>query len=136
MRRVMVIRSTLDQLSAVKQWMRELVERVGLGPREAFDMTLAVHEAVVNAILHGNKKDPGKRVEILHLCKNGQLTVQVKDEGGGFDVQGGLAQARKSLAPTAPSGRGLLLITKLADEVIYNERGNTVQLTKFVRQRG
>ncbi|MFQ5807997.1 MAG: ATP-binding protein [Armatimonadota bacterium] len=136
MRRVMVIRSKLDQLGAVKDWVRLLVARAGLGPREAFDMTLAVHEAVVNAILHGNKKDPRKRVEIEHVRRNGQLTVQVRDEGSGFDVRAGLAQAQENIAPTAPSGRGLLLITKLADEVVYNERGNAVQLTKFVRRRG
>jgi len=132
----MVIRSTLDQLGAVKQWMREVVERVGLGPREAFDMTLAVHEAVVNAIMHGNQSDPRKQVAIEHICQNGCLTVCIKDQGAGFDVQQRLATVRRGVCTAAPSGRGLLLITRLADEVVYNEHGNEVRLTKTIRRRG
>lgn len=135
-RSAMVIASALDQLGRVKQWMRELVEHVGLGPREAFDMTLAVHEAVVNAIMHGNKQDVRKRVEIAHACEDGRLIVRVKDEGNGFDVARRLARALKSVSPTEPSGRGLLLITRLADEVVYNERGNEVRLAKVIRRRG
>ena len=134
MRRAMVIRSKLDQLSAVKEWLRLAVVRAGLGPREAFDMTLAVHEAVVNAILHGNKKDPRKHVEIEHTCENGALIVCVKDEGGGFDVSERMAQARKEPCPTSPCGRGLLLMTNLADGVDYNDTGNAVRLTKIIRQ--
>jgi serine/threonine-protein kinase RsbW len=135
LRRAMIIRSKLDQLSAVKEWLRLVVVHAGLGPREAFDMTLAVHEAVVNAILHGNGKDPRKRVEIAHACQNGALVVCVKDEGRGFDVQRGLQRAREQPCPTSPCGRGLLLMTSLADEVTYNDAGNEVRLTKLIKRK-
>ncbi len=131
----MIIRSKLDQLNAVKEWLRLAVVRAGLGPREAFDMTLAVHEAVVNAILHGNRKDPDKRVEIAHACQNGAMTVCVKDEGSGFDVQRGMERAQEDPCPTSTCGRGLLLMTSLADEVSYNDAGNEVRLTKLIKAK-
>jgi serine/threonine-protein kinase RsbW len=90
-------------------------------------------EAIVNAIKHGNKCDPRKAVHILAELKSDGARFKVGDEGPGF--------SRDTVPdPTCPSrlleptGRGLLLINELMDEVRYNECGN--QLEMFKRATG
>jgi len=109
------------------------VAAFGLGSRECFDVVLAVHEAVVNAITHGNGSDPRRKVALRFSYAADCLTVHVRDEGRGFDVQQALA--RLSVPPNLdePSGRGMLLSTRLMDEVQFNDTGNEVRLTKYRR---
>ena len=84
-------------------------------------------EAVNNAILHGNNSDPGKIVEILISFKNSELSITVKDEGLGFKPE-------KVPDPTIPeniesiNGRGVFLMSRLADKLTFNKRGNTVKM--------
>ncbi len=127
----LVVASRLDQLTAVKQAARQAVERVSLGPRDAFDVVLAVHETVVNAITHGNRTDPTKNVELAFCCTERAIEVTVRDEGEGFDVPRALQRVREPPSLEELSGRGLLLITRLMDEVHYNEAGNEVRLVKY-----
>lgn len=127
----LTIASQLAELTRVKQTTRQAVEAIGLSPRECFDVVLAVHEAVVNAITHGNGGDPSKEVALHFSYQADRIIVRVRDEGQGFDVEQALE--RVSLPPPldAPSGRGVLLITKLVDEVQFNDTGNEVRLTKY-----
>jgi serine/threonine-protein kinase RsbW len=129
----LVVLSQYDQLAAVKQATRRAVEYAGLGAREAFDVLLAVHEAVVNAMTHGNGSDPSRRVDVAYWCGDDALTVCVRDEGAGFDVAAELSRAHRPPSLDRLSGRGLLLITRLMDEVQYNDIGNEVRLVKYRR---
>ena len=89
---------------------------------------IATLEAVNNAIVHGNKSDEKKYVEIEILFKNKELIVKVKDQGNGFSPE-------NVPDPTCPenleavNGRGVFLMKKLADEIKYNKKGNQVKMT-------
>lgn len=98
------------------------------GSRATLNLRVALGEVLANAILYGNKEDPGRLVRIdASLCP-GAAIVTVTDEGPGFNPAA-------VLDPTLPEnrdrshGRGLFLLRKLADDVSYNERGNSVTLT-------
>jgi serine/threonine-protein kinase RsbW len=84
-------------------------------------------EALSNAMIYGNGRDPDKRVRLEVTMMTGRVTARVTDQGPGFDPQG-------VPDPTTPDnlcregGRGLFLMRKLMDEVHYNDQGNSVTL--------
>ena len=91
------------------------------------NMLVAITEAVTNAIYHGNKSDPAKRVHIQYQIKNNNLSFVVADEGPGFDYY-------NLPDPTAPEnlekecGRGIFLMKHLADQLIFADNGRVVEL--------
>ena len=84
-------------------------------------------EALSNAMIYGNGRDPSKRVRVEVFLRAGSVTACVTDEGPGFDPRG-------VPDPTVPSnlledrGRGLFLMRELMDEVRFNDCGNCVTL--------
>jgi anti-sigma regulatory factor (Ser/Thr protein kinase) len=98
------------------------------GHRDAID--LALREALVNAIVHGNQRDPAKRVTVEgYVLPDRQVMVVVRDEGRGFDPAN-LAD------PTTPenleraTGRGIFLIRQFMDEVQFRDQGREIQMKK------
>ena len=94
-----------------------------------FDVKLLLREALLNAVLHGNRCDPALPVTLEVLAADGRLTLTVTDQGPGFDWRAGLAA---QAPPEAVSGRGLAILALYADDVRYNAAGNQVVLTKAV----
>lgn len=84
-------------------------------------------EALSNAMLYGNARDPGKRVRVEVTMRRDEVTVRVTDEGLGFDPD----QVPDPTLPanlTKSGGRGIFLMRALMDEVRFNEEGNSVTL--------
>jgi serine/threonine-protein kinase RsbW len=100
--------------------------------QEIFSVRLALEEALVNAIKHGNQMDRAKRVFISYRFVDNRFEIQITDEGSGFDPN-------DVPDPTAvenlerPCGRGLMLMRHYMTEVAYNERGNSVSMAKVFR---
>jgi serine/threonine-protein kinase RsbW len=103
----------------------ESVERLGL----------AIREAVANGVQHGNKEKPEKRVTVSFVLEKEEVSIQIQDEGEGFDLEG----LPDPLAPEnlfKPRGRGILLMNSFMDEVNFEFDGNqgtAVTLRKRVR---
>ena len=122
------VHSTADILTLLDSVTRSMTER-GFLDRDAFAMRLALEEAVVNGIKHGNHYDPAKVVQVRCRMLNDQILVEVEDEGSGFDPE----QVADPLAPAnleRPCGRGLLLMRHYMTWVKYDSRGNHVTLCK------
>ena len=84
-------------------------------------------EALSNAMLYGNSRDPSKRVLVEIAFLDECIQARVTDQGDGFDP----ASVPDPTTPenlTKPCGRGLFLMRKLLDEVKYNAQGNQVTL--------
>ena len=96
--------------------------------RLRLNLRVGVTEALSNAMLYGNRRDPRKRVRIGVTLTRHAITVRVTDEGGGFDPT-------RVPDPTTPAnirrprGRGIFLIRQLMDHVEYNSSGNSVEMT-------
>jgi serine/threonine-protein kinase RsbW len=98
--------------------------------REIFSVKLALEEALVNAIKHGNQFDRNKKVRIAYNVEPERFDILITDEGCGFDPT-------EVPDPTAvenlerPCGRGLMLMRYYMNEVSFSPSGNSVFMTKL-----
>jgi serine/threonine-protein kinase RsbW len=90
-----------------------------------------VEETVRNAIEHGNLKDKRSRVIINYRISGDRFTIEVEDEGAGFDHRA-LPDPTHGDNLMKNSGRGVYLVRRLMDKVEFNEKGNKVKLTKYI----
>ena len=112
--------------------MDELLEQLGAhgwSPSDIFAIHLAAEEAIVNAIVHGNKLDPAKRVHVRCLVSAELARIEVADEGPGFDPAA-VPDCREEERLEAPGGRGVMLMRTFMTRIEYNDRGNRVLMEK------
>jgi serine/threonine-protein kinase RsbW len=100
---------------------------------DLFAIHLAMEEAVVNAIKHGNKRDPARDIIIEYDLSPQKVDIRITDQGEGFDPSG-LDDPRLGDNIYKPDGRGVLLIRSYMDSVEYNNVGNSVHMVKFNRK--
>lgn len=122
------ISSKIDNLRVVEKLIDEISTECNLSSEIYGNILIATLEATNNAIMHGNKLDEAKIVNIICSFENDELRISVKDQGPGFDYQ-------NIPDPTAPenieniNGRGVFLMEKLSDKISFYENGSKVELT-------
>ncbi len=94
------------------------------------DIEVALREALLNAVIHGNREDPGKRVYLRLRCRaDGEVLMAIRDEGAGFES--GSVPAPTALEHRMSThGRGVYLMRALMDEVSFEEGGTVVHMRK------
>ncbi len=97
---------------------------------DVFAVHLAVEEAFLNAVKHGNKMDSSKTVKVEYLVDGEKIELKFTDEGEGFDLCG-VPDPRCEGNLYKPHGRGVLLIRAYMDEVCYNDSGNCVKMVRY-----
>ncbi len=95
--------------------------------RSDLNFRVGLTEALSNAMLYGNARDPGKRVKVEVTVRMEQVTARVTDEGHGFDPTT-IPDPTLPGNVDKPGGRGIFLMKSLMDEVLFNEEGNSVTL--------
>ena len=105
------------------------MEQLDYPMRDVFGVRLALEEALVNAIKHGNGMDPNKKVHIECRVSRERVWIRIRDEGEGFDLNA-LPDPTLEENLEKPSGRGVLLMREFMTNVEYNDRGNCVTLEK------
>jgi serine/threonine-protein kinase RsbW len=131
------LESTLASVNKAEQAAGEVAAKSGFDEDDSGRIAMAVREATVNAVLHGNRYDPSKRVTISFESTPEALTVTVRDEGEGLDP----AKLPNPLAPEnllKESGRGIFLIRTFMDEIHFRTMspGNEITMIKHVRGPG
>ena len=121
--------SDLSLMNGVLQYLLERVAKLGLIKPERSNLFIALDEAFVNAVKHGNKSDPTKLVRITAELSPGEASFTVEDEGEGFNVHD-IPDPCDPANLFKSSGRGVLLIYNIMDEVEYNAQGNRVKMVK------
>ena len=119
------IKSEIANLRIIEKAVDEITAQAKVSSNCYGKILVAVLEAVNNAIVHGNKSLPDKFVDVAMKYSDDTFTVIVKDEGPGFSPE-------NVPDPTLPEnienvdGRGIFLMTKLSDEIEFNDKGNMV----------
>lgn len=124
-----IIPSDFAESRQVQSRILEELQRYDYAPDAIFAIKLALEEAIINAIKHGNKFDPAKVVRIEAHVSPQQTEIIIEDEGAGFE--------RSSVPdPTADEnlhslhGRGLLLMESYMNEVNYSRGGRRIRLVR------
>jgi len=130
-----VIPSDPAEARQLQDRIEQLLQERQAHEKDIFGIRLALEEALVNAIKHGNQSDPGKKVRISYRVLADRFEVAISDEGTGFNPE-------DVPDPTAvenlerPCGRGLMLMRYYMTEVNYSDRGNVVTMSKVFRTNG
>lgn len=103
--------------------------RHGYDPDCVFAIKLALEEAITNAVKHGNRSDPTKRLTVRYRVQPDRIVIMVRDEGPGFSPSR-LPDCRADENLERPSGRGILLMQAYMTRVAFNRRGNEVWMLK------
>lgn len=101
---------------------------------EIFAIHLALEEAFVNAIHHGNEKDSDKTVHVKYSITATQFDIYITDQGAGFSYDS-LPDPRSEENLCKTGGRGVLLMRSYMDTVEYNDAGNCVHMVKFAGKK-
>jgi len=127
------LESTLASVNSAEETATRFAARSGFDEDEVMRISMAVREAMVNAVLHGNAYDPAKKVFLVFERTPGSLVITITDQGKGLDPS-------KIADPLAPenllkqSGRGIFLIRSFMDDVQIRPlpSGTEMKLTKHV----
>jgi serine/threonine-protein kinase RsbW len=128
--------STLDCVDSAESAASRIATEAGFDQDTVMQISMAVREAAVNAVLHGNAYDPDKKVKVEFERTATDLVITIKDQGKGLDPE-------KIPDPLAPenllktSGRGIFLIRSFMDEVQIHpsQTGTEIKLVKHVPGR-
>ena len=134
----LVIPSEIKLVDLVHSAAEKMAEVAGFDPDEGLNVGLAVREAVINAMVHGNKLDPALDVRVIFTVNGEGLVTRVGDSGGGFDPEA-TPDPRTDPNLLRTSGRGLLLMRAFVDAVTFrrrDDRGMEVTLTKRIGSGG
>jgi serine/threonine-protein kinase RsbW len=128
----LILPSRIEAIAEAAQAAAKFISSVGLGEEIAFGVDMAVREAVTNAVLHGNKQELAKMVEVTLLNTTSALEITVRDHGTGFDP-GSVPDPTDPQNLMKTSGRGILFMRTFMDEVQWlrhDEGGTVVRMIK------
>jgi serine/threonine-protein kinase RsbW len=122
-----------SELAAGHRVLEELLEKLAAEnwtSRDIFGIRLALEEAIVNAIKHGNCLDCSKCVHITCHSTPEKVWIRISDEGPGFNP-GAVPDCTDADHIDAPNGRGIMLMRNFMSRVEYNPCGNAVEMEKL-----
>jgi serine/threonine-protein kinase RsbW len=125
-----LVASDVEGISPVVDKLMSIINESDCAPKESFGVEIALREALANAVTHGNRQNPQKKVRVCCACQQDRgLLIIVKDEGEGFDP---------STVPSplvgknlyAAHGRGIFLINQMMDAVEFRKGGTEIHMRK------
>ena len=105
------------------------VQRHNFGSDNTFAIRIALEEAMVNAIKHGNGLDPAKKVHVESRVTPKRVEITIEDEGPGFN-RASIPNPTEDDNLERPSGRGILLIESYMDDVQWSRGGRRLKMVK------
>ena len=120
--------STLESVNSIEKTAEEFAARAGFDEDTVPNIVMAVREATINAVMHGNSHDPAKQFSVAFESTSDSLVIRIADQGPGLDPN----SLPDPLAPEdirRGSGRGIFLIRAFMDEVHFRQLHPGTELT-------
>ena len=125
----LVIPSDPEEARRIQDDIERALKAYRFDDREIFSIKLALEEALVNAIKHGNQMDRAKKVRISYRISPDRFDIHIADEGRGFDPED-VPDPMAAENLERPCGRGLLLMRHYMTEVVFHAPGNRLSMSK------
>jgi len=125
------LKSEFSEAEKIPDFIEEISLEENLKNEMKDKVMLALSEAVTNAIVHGNKEDLGKKVNVRMRINLKSVVITVRDEGQGFNPEDS-PDPMKEENLLATGGRGIFLMREFADEIEYSDSGRLITM-KFIR---
>jgi serine/threonine-protein kinase RsbW len=120
--------SNSESVAVLENFVDDLVEKMQIGDDVYANLMTCINEAITNAIYHGNKQSAEKKVFVnLEIINNKRLVFTIADEGEGFDFTN-IPDPTDQSNLEKLTGRGVYIMKRLADQCIYNSKGNELEL--------
>lgn len=126
----LVLPNELTEVRPVQDGIEAALQANQWGDSDVFAIKLAVEEALVNAIKHGNQFDPEKKVQVKYLITDERFEIEIEDEGAGFNPAD-VPDPTEIGYEDRPCGRGVFLIKNFMTSVEYRGRGNAMAMSKI-----
>lgn len=123
------IASTVDDGHRVLNELLTKLQTETWSSRDIFGIRLALEEAIVNAIKHGNRLDLNKQVRVVCQATPSKIWIEITDQGPGFSPEA-VPDCTDPDHIDAPNGRGIMLMRNFMNRVEYNQTGNVVTMEK------
>jgi serine/threonine-protein kinase RsbW len=123
----LLIPSKSENIVLVEKLVNDLCELFNIKEDIYGNLLVALTEAVNNAIVHGNKSNPNKNIEVVFKIQNNVLQFSIKDEGAGFDINN-LPDPTDPAMIEQPNGRGIFLMKHLCDKFSLEDKGSKVMM--------
>jgi serine/threonine-protein kinase RsbW len=114
---------------ALQERLVALMQSYEYSSRDVFAMRLSLEEAITNAIRHGNRQDPDKRVHIICRVDTQRIEVVVTDQGEGFNPDAVPDPTLEEFLER-PSGRGVMLMRAYLSVCQYSEGGRRITMVR------
>ena len=128
--RSIVLESIPMAIKGLSQDVLSELQRQNFSDEDVFAVRLALQEAFMNAVEHGNDMDSQKHITVDYMVCTDRIEIALTDEGTGFDPTS-VPDPRCGKNLYKVDGRGLLLIRSYMDVVEYNERGNRIRMIRY-----
>jgi len=119
--------SSPDCIKEIEGIAKRICDKYELTKEVYPNLLISLTEAVNNAVIHGNKSDQNKFVQISTLKKEDFVSIKIKDEGAGFDP-GNIPDPTSDENVDKLGGRGVFLINRLCDKVRFQDNGSAIEI--------
>ena len=126
--------SRIEAVDAAAAAVAEFISRSGISEEAAFRIDMAVREAVTNAVIHGNRQQESKSVELTLKSSPDAIEISVHDQGQGFNPEE-VPDPTKEENLLKSSGRGIFFMRNFMDEVDWSIRPNGGTTVRLVKRR-
>lgn len=125
-----VFSARTDEITPAVDSIMKMVREMNCAQGKEFEIEIALREALVNAVVHGSKRDPAKKVQCCVGCDEAHgVLIVVRDSGKGFDPKS-LPNPLRGKNLYSSHGRGIYLINQLMDEVAFKHGGTEIHMRK------
>jgi serine/threonine-protein kinase RsbW len=128
------LESSIDSIARAADVAAQVVRRFGFNEEAAFGIDMAVREAVTNAVLHGNKRDESKTVEVTFRGSPQVIEITVRDQGQGFNP-GDVPDPTDPQNLMKANGRGLLFMRTFMDEIEYTRHPQGGTVVRMIKRK-
>lgn len=125
-----VVESKTSAIVGIFEQIKSTLIDYNFGKDDIFAVHLTLEEAFLNAVKHGNKMDPSKKVKVDYSVDADKIEISVTDQGPGFRPDN-VDDPRFGENLFKPGGRGLLLMNSYMDMVKFNKQGNSVHMIRY-----